>query len=145
MDGVEFLGALSGRLEIELTEPPVAIAPPLLNMKALESASIKTLKLVAEVFENGDFRALTEEELALVVVQAPTIRMVSDCAEDVVVEHAAPNGHLFTVRDMLVAAEETERQARSRSEWFGGIDVHHTYLEGIHQEDDGLWVIQYGS
>ena len=97
-----------------------------------------------EIRKRAVSRVLAGESPAA-VIEAPAIRMVSDCAEDIVVEHSAPNGRHFSVRDMIAAAEETDRQARPTSEWFEGIDVHHVYLEGIHLEEDGLWVISYGS
>ena len=62
-----------------------------------------------------------------------------------VVEHSAPNGNSFTIQDMIIAIEVTERKSRGSSEWLGGIDVHHIYFEGIHQNENGDWEIPWGS
>jgi hypothetical protein len=31
------------------------------------------------------------------------------------------------------------------SEWFGGVDVHHVFFEGLHEDVDGVWVANWGS
>jgi hypothetical protein len=138
-----FFNRLSARLEIELTEPPERIAPNLANERASASARIHSLRLRARVFEAKELRPLTAEELARVALDAPVIRLRGDSGDPV--EHAAPNGAFFTVSDLLQAVEETERQTRSASEWFGGIDVHHVFFEGLMPEKDGSWSIAWGS
>ena len=35
--------------------------------------------------------------------------------------------------------------ATAQSEWFDGVDVHHVFFEGIHQDSDGVWEIYWGS
>ena len=37
----------------------------------------------------------------------------------------------WRVRDVMTAVLELERYARPCSEWFGGVDAHHTYFEGV--------------
>ncbi|MGA9520488.1 MAG: hypothetical protein WBV82_03435 [Myxococcaceae bacterium] len=76
-------------------------------------------------------------------MREPLIRLRGEAGDPV--EHRAPNGKHFTVRELVKAVEETERQSRSRSNWLGGIDVHHVYFEGIHPENDGTWSIAWGS
>ena len=61
------------------------------------------------------------------------------------VVHQAANGQAFTVEELLKAVEDTERQSRPNSEWFGGVDMHHVYFEGIAEAEDGVWDIQWGS
>jgi len=34
---------------------------------------------------------------------------------------------------------------RDSSKWFGGIDVHHVFFEGIHLDEDDVWAIHWGS
>ncbi len=60
------------------------------------------------------------------------------------VRHTQPDCE-FTVRDVLEAVEETERQTRGQTAWFGGIDVHHVYFEGFDGEEDDVWLIGWGS
>jgi hypothetical protein len=141
---LEFFNSLSGKLEIELTEPAEPVAN-LLNLAAKPEAEIVDVCLRTEIFEEKkqDFRDLTEAELSLVIFPEPRIRLRGESGD--VVEHEAPNGKNFTVKEMLAAIEETERRTRGNSEWLGGIDVHHCYFEGIYQNENGIWEIYWGS
>ncbi len=49
------------------------------------------------------------------------------------------------MRDLCAAVEETARRSRGSTEWFGGVDVHHGFFEGIHLGEDGVWAIRWGS
>ncbi len=139
-----FFNSLSGELEIALTAPTENIGN-LANQRAPADARIKSLKLVAEVFEetSDTARQLTAEELGRVAYQGASIQLRGEGEQ--VSTHQAPNGKYFTVQDLLNAVEEAERQSRGNSEWFGGVDVHHVFFEGIHLADDGVWDIYWGS
>jgi hypothetical protein len=141
---LEFFNSLSGKLEIELTEPAEPFAN-LLNLRASPSAQISNLKLYAKVFnrDTEDFRNLTEEELNSVAFRAKHIKLRGESGE--VISHDAPNGEFFSVRQLLQAVEETERRTRNRSEWYGGVDVHHCFFEGIHPGGGDTWDIFWGS
>ena len=133
---------ISGRLRIELTEPPERITPALSNQKAPPTAVIKSLRLEASLFENGNIRELTDGELSETILERGEITLRSEGTD---VHHVSSNGSSFTLRELLQAIEETERQTRPRTEWFGGVDVHHVYFEGLHLADDGSWEIYWGS
>ena len=139
-----FFNSLSGELEIALTAPTENIGN-LANQRAPADARIKSLKLVAEVFEENSHtaRQLTAEELSSVAFQGASIQLRGEGKR--ATTHQAPNGKYFTVLDLLNAVEEAERQSRGNSEWFGGVDVHHVFFEGIHLADDGVWDIYWGS
>jgi hypothetical protein len=141
---LEFFNSLSGKLEIELTEPPEKIGD-LDNVRAKPEAKIKSLRLSAELFnrETETARELTPEEFQSVAFRASQITLRGEGGG--VVKHLAPNGSVFTVQDLLKAVEETERQSRGASDWFDGVDVHHVYFEGIHLSEDGVWEIYWGS
>jgi hypothetical protein len=142
---LEFFNSLSGKLEIELDLPAEPIAKDLLNLRASPNARIVRLELRAEVFnpDTEEFRPLTAAELDALAFRANSIPLRSEDGE--VILHAAPNGSHFTVRELLRAVEETERRTRANSEWFGGVDVHHLYFEGIHPGEDDVWEIYWGS
>ena len=142
--GLEFFNRLSGRLEIQLTEEPQQATPRLANLVAPPTAAITSVALRMRVFVQPGFRELTEAEWARVVVAEPRIRMCDDRAPEMVVEHVAPDGVAFTVRDLAEANAETERRARGDVTWLGGIDVHHVFFEGIRLVD-GVWAIHWGS
>jgi len=152
-ESLRFFNKLSGRLNIRLSEPPQPFSERLLNQVAPPSARIVEVSLAMQVLEDSeqgdlcdlaDPRDLTEEEWNRVVLRTPVIRMRGENGKEVV-EHRAPDGLAFTVRDLAAAVAETERQTRGGTEWYGGIDVHHVYFEGIELEEDGVWFIAWGS
>lgn len=141
---LEFFNSLSGTLEIELTVPAEPGAGTY-NLRASPDAQISNLRLHARVFnrQTDEFRDLTPDELDSVAfrVNQITLRGLSGGT----VSHDAANGEFFTVRELLHAVEETERQTRDHSQWFGGIDVDHCCFEGIHLAANGIWGIYWGS
>ncbi|MEU1429792.1 hypothetical protein ABZ412_22190 [Nocardia sp. NPDC005746] len=139
---LEFFNGLSGTLSIELSEPTIDIAANLSNQRAKATAEIKELSFALEVFEDNNFRDMTADELDRVVLESAMLNLQG---EGEPVAHRAPNGKWFTVRDLVAAITETERRTRPQSQWFGGIDVHHVFFEGIDQEEGGTWRIFWGS
>lgn len=141
---LDFFNSLSGRLEIELTQAPQRIGS-LDNVRATPDAKVKSLRLIAKVFNSDSktFRDLTREELQSIAFRGSEITLRAEGGGTV--NHRAPNGEFFTVQQLLDAVAETERQSRGQSEWFDGVDVHHVFFEGIHQDDDGVWEIDWGS
>ncbi len=139
---LKFFNGLSGTLAIELTEPTENIAANLANQRATVTAAIREVLFTPKVFEDGGFRDLTVDEFDRVVLELPVLNLrgLGDP-----VEHRAPNGKWFTVRDLTAAIAETERSTRQQSQWYGGVDVHHIFFEGIHEGDDGDWEIYWGS
>lgn len=147
-DALDWFNALTGRLEIVLTEPAKPVAESLPgNLAAAPTARIASLALKLGVVDDPDDldaepRELTEAEWTRVVLRVPRVRIGNDVG---VVEHVAPDGATFSARDLVRAIEETERRTRPRSEWLGGIDVHHVYFEGMDLDSDGAWFIGWGS
>jgi hypothetical protein len=141
---LEFFNKLSCTLEIELTVPTERIGN-LCNVRATPGAEITSLRLAATVFARdlGTFRELTLGELQSAAFLASQIALRG--VSGGVTLHEAPNGECFTVQDLLNAVAETERQTRGKSTWFGGVDVHHIFFEGVHQADGGVWEIRWGS
>lgn len=95
------------------------------------------------------FRDLTEEELDLVGLEVPVIYVRSyaclDPGSSDAIQFTAPNGKHFTVQDLLDMVIECERQTRGKTHWFGGIDRHHVFFEGMSLREDGTWVTHWGS
>ena len=138
----ELLQGITGRLSVELTEPTERITEALYNRRAPAAAVITSVKLEADIFEDDDYRELNEQELQTAAFAHGEIVMRGLGAP---VHHRAPNGSYFTVGDLLAAVEKTERSTRHQSEWFGGVDVHHVFFEGLHLDADGVWQIGWGS
>ncbi|TWT85549.1 hypothetical protein Pla123a_03560 [Posidoniimonas polymericola] len=125
---LEFFNSLSGTLEIELNNPANPVAG-LLNLSADSDAKITAVRLAPEVFvdSTNDFRPLSEAELASTAYLVSSIRLRGE------------------FRDTTVDHEATERMTREKTKWLGGVDVHHIFFEGLHPDEDGNWVIQWGS
>ena len=141
---LQFFNSLSGTLVIQLDVPAEPIGR-LLNLRASPDARLIRLELRAEVFnrDTKEFRPLTPQELDGIAFRGTCIRLQSEDGEPV--SHDAPNGAFFSVRELLSAVEETERQSRDQSEWLGGVDVHHVFFEGIHSDEGDVWEIDWGS
>ncbi|MEM9555621.1 MAG: hypothetical protein AAGC60_15290 [Acidobacteriota bacterium] len=130
---LEFFNSITGELEFELEET------------AEGAVEVRGLRLEPEIYleESEEFRPLSDDECALVVLAQPAIRLRGESGT--VVLHRAPNGSEFTVDDLLAAILETERRTRAASEFLGGVDTHHRFLEGIRRAEDGVWEIAWGS
>ena len=136
---------LSGTLEIELSEPSIKV-DGLYNETSSPTAKIESIKLIQEKYDNdlGEFRKYTDEELNSIAFNSSEITLQSVLQGDMEkVTHKAPNGY-FTVGQLLDAILETEKQSRPKSDWFGGIDTSHIYLEGLSMEGD-VFKIWWGS
>lgn len=140
-----FFDSVRGELQIELSVPAQQVSPTLLNLEAPPEARVVNLKLAAHIWDepSDDFRDLTPDELNSIAFRGSEIRLRNYSGR--IVAHKAPNGKFFTVCELLLAVEETERQTRDSTEWLGGVDVHHVYYEGIQKADDGVWDIDWGS
>ena len=42
----------------------------------------------------------------------------------------------FTVRELVDNIVEFEKEDRLASDWFGGVDTHHRFFEGIYKDKD---------
>ncbi|MFE3189463.1 hypothetical protein ACFXHA_10670 [Nocardia sp. NPDC059240] len=129
-------------MAIELTEPAEGVAANLSNQRATATAAIRGVSFALTVFEDGEIRDLTVDEFDRVVLELPTLNLRGFGDP---VAHRASNEKWFTVRDLAAAIAETERLTRQQSQWFGGVDVHHIFFEGIGKNDDGVWEIYWGS
>src|SRR5688500_5202753 len=134
---LDFFNNLSAKLKIHLTEAPERIGN-LDNLRATPDAEIKSLELVGKVFNPGSktSRDLTKEELQSIAFRGSEITLRGEGGGTVI--HKAPNGKFFTVRELLDAVVETERHSRGQSKWLDGIDVHHVFFEGIHEDNEGI-------
>jgi len=146
--GFNFFNCLSGTISIKTSEKPQRIGN-LLNLKSTPTSKLLDVSWVPNVYQrhNDDepFRDLADEEWNLVVYDCPSITLgcsISNyCGDGRTSNHQAPNGKHFTVRDMVKAVCENQKQTRGATDWFGGIDVHHIFFEGINNNG----IISWGS
>jgi hypothetical protein len=142
--GLKFFNSISGKLDIELSVPakPKKKLPG--NLVVAPESKVKSITLEGEIYveEENAFRKLTIKENYTVVVESNELTFKGENGG--LIKNVAPNGKHFTVKDILKAIEFTELKTRGSTEWFGGIDVHHVYLEGIACENN-IWTIFWGS
>jgi hypothetical protein len=147
-EALKFFNHLACTLRIRLGKPPSPVAPNMLNLKADADAKIASMSISTQVAEgdceNETRRDLTEAEWRRVVFRGPLLRLRGMGCERIF-EHSAPDGATFTVRDLIAAMLETERQTRLETNWCGGINVHHIFFGGLSRKKDGSWEINWDS
>lgn len=141
---LDFFNRISGVLNIELSDQakPMKNLPG--NLVAKPSSKIEKITLVTEFYNQEDdtFRALSKEELNSKAFKSKTIALSGESGE--VIEYSAVNQKFFTAQELIKAIELTEFKTRANTEWFGGIDVHHIYFEGLSCHE-GVWIPFWGS
>lgn len=138
-----FNALVAGELENELSKPLQPHVPGGPPVEVSEEAEITSLHLEVYAFDDDGKRPLTEEELDSVGLFLASIELVSELGT--AVSHDAPNGEAFLVRDLIAAVEATERRTRGEGSWSGGIDLHHTFFEGIDELSEGRFRSAWGS
>ena len=141
---LEFFNSMSGILAIELTEETEAMKNLPGNSVAKPGSKIISVTLNAELYNEGKdlFRPLTSSELNSIAFESKRIVIGSESGESK--EHSAKNGKHFTVQELIKAVELTEFKTRGNTDWFGGIDVHHIFFEGLSCHE-GVWMPFWGS
>lgn len=141
---LEFFNALSGVLDIKLTEEAKPIKKLPGNLVSSSSSKVVSAKLNLEFYNEEDdtFRALSESELNSIAFESKAIVIGSESGESI--EHFAKNGKSFTVKELIQTIEHTEFKTRGNTDWFGGVDVHHIFFEGLSCHE-GVWVPFWGS
>ncbi len=148
-----FFNGLSGWLRIDFNLPDRELFdrdnPP--NWKTVQLMRFE-FEIKHYLPEEQDFCPLTDEELDSVAFVGGHIvlRNLNLISEAVAVRHEAPNGRYFTVKQLRQAIEDTERAARiqfgeDRELDLDCLDAGHVYFEGIGPQQDGSWLIYWGS
>ena len=158
---------ISTTLCIDTCEEPVKRGPPLNRFESKDS-KIKSMEFSNYSFydsETGNFADLTEEDLLDVAYADKTItieskRYISDfsnpgpwngdfsnveIADSTKMEFTAKNEEYFTFQELLDNILIFEKEDRPKTLWFGGIDCHHRFFEGIHIQENGSFRISWGS
>ncbi len=81
--------------------------------------------------DSDDLVELSEDELDKKCYSQTSIIICSGSTE-----RTYMNDNGFTVRELLDYVLEVETIERPKSEWFGGVDVHHVYFEGLYLQKD---------
>ena len=134
---------LSSTLNITMDRPPKPQQGLLLNKFEEENSKVVSAKMThPEVFVDGDLRPLTEEEMELPALRKQTFTIVDKTTS---MTFNAENGKCISVRDLFKAIGQFETVARAKSDWFGGVDTHHVYFEGMYKVGKDQYTIFWGS
>ena len=142
----ELLENVTGTLDIKLKKGKRQfISEALINECAEPSARIKSMKLELQMYNRDseeNFRDLTVSELDAIVLDEDNI-ILYDYLSKEKTKHSFAGP--ITLRDLQTAIELHEEQVRSKTEWFGGVDIHHIFFEGLTLLDDGSYNVSWGS
>ena len=104
---------------------------------------IKNIRLSEiTVFEDDDFRIATTEELTSIEYPRNEITISSNGYSKTFISKTEKG---FTVGELFYRILEVEKESRETTEWFGGIDAHHIFFEGLHLNLDGSYSVFWGS
>ena len=129
----------------------------LLNRFEQPDSEIKALH-AGTLMRHGedDLVDLTPEELAepgfvgktMILESSPYRPGGKDSGDDIGETRKTYNNEkgFFTVKEVVEAVEDFERLDRSKTKWFGGIDCHHGFWQGLvpNEKEDAYW-ISWGS
>lgn len=137
-------------LEIELDTPPTSMggqAIRLLNLVADPKAILKDIK-VGDIgrycAQIEDFIYYTDDELnTLIIYDKENIQF--QCLNGIKKYYNFPNKKA-TIKEFVDAIIDFEKISRPAGDWFGGIDCHHIFYEGIFPiEENDTYMIHWGS
>lgn len=133
---------LSGILQIKLTKPTYRIGR-LYNEFADKNAKIKSIDFHFDFGDEECYEEPIKEIYKQIAIKAKSINIKSET--DQIIKFIAPNGKYFTFKDLEKIVKTVEKKTRGNTEWFGGIDCHHIFFEGIHKVKKGLYQLHWGS
>ena len=131
---------LSFTLCIEMTKPSILIGNSYNEMQHSDSSIIDISTSEVSEYLNGDFKELTKKELDEVAFVGKTITFT-----DYVSKTFKNEKGFFSVKELLKNLVLFEKENRPHTEWFGGIDCHHVFFEGIFKVKGGAYSISWGS
>ena len=122
----------------------------LLNKFVEPGIKIKSISIDnIEKFLDDEIVKVTEKELDTICYKGKEITLIEQKSDyhKGYMESFHTKNKGFTVKDMFNIIVEFEKKARPLSIWFGGIDAHHVYFEGLTQVSDkkNTFTICWGS
>lgn len=116
----------------------------LLNRFVRPDIKIKSLNWGKMLFYNeGDknpFSDVSDDKFDKVIYKETQITIESNN-----VTETFYNSNGFTSRNLFDHIMSVETEARPNTDWFGGIDAHHIYFEGLHKTDNRCYSVYWGS
>jgi hypothetical protein len=94
------------------------------------------------IFNDDDLEPLSQLLLQKICIKDENLTLTSYISGH---EKSFTSSGGFTIQNMMNSILEFEREARSKTDWFGGIDAHHIYFEGISKVGPNKYSIHWGS
>ena len=138
-------------LDIDTDKPRVAMGPLLNRFESPDANVVNIGHTDIEKWDDADMIPLTQEELDVPAFIGSEISLSSvrfdRKGKKVTASHMSFCNHAgyFTIQEMVDMVVEFEKVDRPKTCWFGGIDAHHIYFEGLRKEKDGSYRILWGS
>ena len=143
---VDGVNKISFTLDVETSADAVLVKNLVNRFERPESRVVAVSIHDVDYFDGGDMRPIAPDVLRRKIAfvgDTLTLHNGRD-RRPLAQTFAAPNGYL-TVYEMLRCIEAFEMRARPQTDWFGGVDCHHTFFEGMHRRADGAYSVSWGS
>lgn len=143
------VNSISCTLDIVTDRTPLGV-PGLLNRFEQPGAKMLSCEMShPAIFTGNDLVDMTPGELSAVACDGPKplpakIHLSSGFEGLGELQFTAANGKWFTVQEFLDVVGKLETAVRGETEWFGGIDAHHVYFEGL-MGANGRYSVEWGS
>ena len=127
---LEKLEHLHFTLGFEMDKPSQQIGSLLNHCEDTDATLLNISRTEIERWVNDHMETLTPKELDEIVFTGPitfTNKVTKTFKND--------KGY-FTVRELVDNIVEFEKEDRLASDWFGGVDTHHRFFEGIYKDKD---------
>ena len=133
------VGEISTTLDIELDESPYTRGN-LSNLFAKPTSKITSMKWSEiSLYDNDEdtHKPLSDSDFAIIGYNKGIIKINEYTYEK--------EKGFFTIGELFDVILDAEKKIRQNSEWFGGIDVHHIFFEGLWKQKNGTFKIGWGS
>jgi hypothetical protein len=138
----EELNSLRGILRIKIDEVDTSLTL-CKNRFAKKSAKIKSLHLEGIPEEEGHI-IYPYDEITLVFIYHITKN--DEKIKDISCDIKYVNNGGFSKKKLLECVQDFEEATRPMTVWFGGVDVHHKFLEGLKKQDgENRYWLSWGS
>ena len=117
--------------------------PTLLNQFVKPDTKIKSMKWgnIGKFNEDtDDIEEVKDEELDAKCYEEKEIRIISNGQSETFHQKDG-----YTARDLFNCIIALELKARPETDWFGGIDAHHIFFEGLYHMDGTTYQVYWGS
>ena len=137
---------LSCVLEIKTSQEPYFV-PPLSNRFEHKDTEVVECKMShpGMFTDEGGIEDLTASEMTSVACNGTTPFGPSISFNGHEATYFASNGKWLTVMEFFDAVGKHETATRGSSDWFGGVDTHHVFFEGVGKGRGGRYSLYWGS